>query len=274
MLYLHILYMLLRLFTPTKSILDFIEMSNNFASGSSLLIQIQIAIVGIIIVLGIFFIWRTVSRMEQRLKVVEINQKTLAQCQSMSANSFNTDENPISSPMNTSHDPNIQTYSTAIPREFKDIDEFSDEMLKVFGNYEEDSEYNKKATTTAKNIVITPIEIIAKTVTVVEPVIVEQVEQVPQVVEVLEVAPAVAPTVAPTVPAVAQSVPISTSSNTMNLVDDVLTETDSESGNPLSKSKLKAMSLEKLKGICSHHNLSTEGSKNTLVARILGESRD
>ena len=284
MLYLHILYMLLRLFTPTKIILDFIEMSNNFASGSSLLIQIQIAIVGIIIVLGIFFIWRTVSRMEQRLKVVEINQKTLAQCQSMSANSFNTDENPISSPMNTSHDPNIQTYSTAIPREFKDIDEFSDEMLKVFGNddeeyeyeedYEEDSEYNKKATTTAKNIVITPIEIIAKTVTVVEPVIVEQVEQVPQVVEVLEVAPAVAPTVAPTVPAVAQSVPISTSSNTMNLVDDVLTETDSESGNPLSKSKLKAMSLEKLKGICSHHNLSTEGSKNTLVARILGESRD
>ena len=64
------------------------------------------------------------------LKVVEINQKTLAQCQNMSANCFNnSDENPVSCPMTTSssisRDPNIQTYSTAVPREFKDIDEFT-----------------------------------------------------------------------------------------------------------------------------------------------------
>ena len=273
-------------------------MSNNFASGSSLLIQIQIAIVGIIIVLGIFFIWRTVSRMEQRLKVVEINQKTLAQCQNMSANCLNTsDENPISCPMTSSatRDPNIQTYSTAVPREFKDIDEFSDEMLKVFGNddedyedeedYEEDSEYNKKATTTAKNIIITPIETITKTVPVVLPTPSSEQIKVPAVpvVPVVPVVPAV-PVVpvqvvsvdaaAPVAQVVVNSVYVSTSSNSVNLVDDVLTETESESGNPLSKSKLKAMSIEKLKSICTHHNLSTEGSKNTLVARILGESRD
>ena len=318
MMYLHIIYTILRLFTPTKIILDFIEMSNNFASGSSLLIQIQIAIVGIIIVLGIFFIWRTVSRMEQRLKVVEINQKTLAQCQNMSVNSTNSfnngDENPMSCPISsmatTSRDPNIQPYSTAIPREFKDIDEFSDEMLKVFGSdkdyeyeedYEEDSEYDKKATTTAKNIVITPIEIKTKKINDVKPVSevtvvptpaitvvpVSEVTVVPtpaiNVVPVSEVTvgPVSEVTVGPvsevtvgSVPTIVNTVYISTSSNSVNLVDDVLTETDSESGNPLSKSKLKAMSVDKLKSICTHHNLSTEGSKNTLVARILGESRD
>ena len=59
-----------------------------------------------------------------------------------------------------------------------------------------------------------------------------------------------------------------------NLVDEVLSEADTEPGNPLSKSKLKAMSVDKLKSICTHHHLSVEGSKSVLISRILGEIRD
>ena len=112
-------------------------------------------------------------------------------------------------------------------------------MIKVFSNEKEydeeslssneDSESDsKKATTTAKNIIITPIE--------------QVVEVVPQV--------------------------------NNSVIDEILSETDTEPGNPLSKTKLKAMNLEKLKAICVHHQVSAEGSKSVLIARLLGESRD
>ena len=59
-----------------------------------------------------------------------------------------------------------------------------------------------------------------------------------------------------------------------SVIDEVLSEADTESGNPLSKSKLKTMNIEKLKAICNHHNLPNEGSKSVLISRILGETRD
>lgn len=43
----------------------------------------------------------------------------------------------------------------------------------------------------------------------------------------------------------------------------------SESTEPLSKSKLRNMTLDKLKKICEEKNLSPEGTKNQLIDRIL-----
>ena len=252
MLYLHIIYMVLRLFVDSKIIRDFIEMSGSLVSGSSLLIQIQIAIVGVLIVLGIFFMWRAVNRIEQRIRIVEINQKTLSQCHMNPSLNLKTGENPISCSMTAgvclrpNVDQHISTFSTAKAEEFSEIDDFADEMVKVFGHndneldqdidgnvdVDEDSDSDsKKATTTAKNIVITPI--------VTEPIVTNKVD-----------------------------------AKQTNLVDEVLSEADTEPGNPLSKSKLKAMSVDKLKSICTHHHLSVEGSKSVLISRILGEIRD
>jgi hypothetical protein len=249
-------------------------MSGSLASGSSLLIQIQIAIVGVLIVLGIFFMWRAVNRIEQRLRIVEINQKTLSQCQLNPSLNLKSggglNGNPISCSMTTGvclrsdGDQHISTFSTAKPSEFSEIDDFADEMVKVFGHddrefdeevdghveVDEDSDSDsKKATTTAKNIVITPI--------VTEPVV--KVDAKPTLVDAKQISVDVKPTLVDAKP---------------TLVDEVLSEADTEPGNPLSKSKLKAMSVEKLKSICTHHHLSVEGSKNVLISRILGEIRD
>ena len=45
----------------------------------------------------------------------------------------------------------------------------------------------------------------------------------------------------------------------------------SETSEVLSKNKLRAMNLDKLKKICEEKNLSTEGTKNQLIDRILQE---
>ena len=147
MIYLHIIYMILRLFVDSKIIRNFIEMSGSLASGSSLLIQIQIAIVGVLIVLGIFFMWRAVNRLEQRLRIVEINQKTLSQCQLNPSINLKSGS-PISCSMTTGvclrpdMDPHISTFSTAKPEEFSEIDDFADEMVKVFGH--DDREFDEE----------------------------------------------------------------------------------------------------------------------------------
>ena len=322
MLYLHLLYMILRLLTPSKIMCNFIEMMSlnmsNFAAGSSLLIQIQIAIVGIIIVLGIFFIWRAVSRIDQRLKIVEINQKTLAQCQNMASLNLGSGDPSVlggagSCPIKPSSGvgsgvgsgtyPQMKKTSSTVPAGFRDIDEFSDEMLKVFGDddelddedddvydeYEEDSEYI--STTTTANIVITPIEIIASScVPVMSAPSVSKVIITPVDDETLVVTPTPRPSTNAS-PSPSTTVLSGThvetrgesrgesrgetrTSLSLNLEEDAVVDTESESGNPLSKSKLSGMNLEKLKSICTNHNLSTDGTKKVLIARILGESRD
>ena len=282
--YLHILFIITRLFVNSKIIHRLIDMSISLASGSSLLIQIQIAIVGIIIVLGIFFIWRTVSRMEQRLRIVEVNQKTLAQCQSnpsLNINGVNpsTPLSPLScgimSGVCLRNEPNIQTFSTSAT-DFSEIDEFSDEMLKVFGNtnqemdiedYEDEEEEDKHVKDKITSINTQKVNENSDT-------------NVVNISHIVITPVASTSTVASTPNKVAvEKVNTSISTNSTNvphisLVDEVLSEADTESGNPLSKSKLKAMGLEKLKAICVHHNISSEGSKNVLISRILGETRD
>jgi hypothetical protein len=53
--------------------------------------------------------------------------------------------------------------------------------------------------------------------------------------------------------------------------DDVSVSTDS---NPLSKSKLSQMKLEKLRELCKARDLSIEGLKPQLIDRLLGLSRE
>ena len=266
MICLHILYMFMRLFISSKIIHDFIEMVSSIASGSSLLIQIQIAIVGIIIVLGVFLIWRTLSRMEQRIRIVEVNQKTLSQCQAIPSLNVNGNS-PITCSMTSGvclrQDPNIKTFSTATSGEFSEIDDFADEMVKVFGNPDindledlEGSDESEDADGPVKTATATATA--ATKSTKVDPM------QSSTTTEDVVITPVMKPSSKNAVQLPSPSA----------LIDEVLSEADTESGNPLSKSKLKTMNLEKLKAICVHHNISSEGPKSTLISRILGEIRD
>lgn len=54
-------------------------------------------------------------------------------------------------------------------------------------------------------------------------------------------------------------------------VEEVEEKAVSEVSEALSKNKLRTMNLEKLKKICEEKNLSTEGTKNQLIDRILQE---
>ena len=56
--------------------------------------------------------------------------------------------------------------------------------------------------------------------------------------------------------------------------EDAPSEADTDAGNPLSRSKLNKMKVEKLKDICADRGCSTEGTKQQLVERILGLVRD
>jgi ABC-type nickel/cobalt efflux system permease component RcnA len=51
-------------------------------------------------------------------------------------------------------------------------------------------------------------------------------------------------------------------------------EAGTDAANPLSKSKLKRMNVDTLKSLCVERGLSSEGSKNVLIDRLLGLSRD
>lgn len=57
-------------------------------------------------------------------------------------------------------------------------------------------------------------------------------------------------------------------------VEEAPSETDTDHSNPLSKSKLRSMNLAALKTLCKERGLSEEGSKNVLVDRLLGLTRD
>ena len=54
---------------------------------------------------------------------------------------------------------------------------------------------------------------------------------------------------------------------------EAASEADTDATNPLSKAKLKRMSLDKLKDLCRERALDTEGSKSMLADRLLGVIR-
>ena len=56
--------------------------------------------------------------------------------------------------------------------------------------------------------------------------------------------------------------------------DDDVSEAETDAANPLSKARLKRMNVERLKELCMDRGMSVDGTKQQLIDRILGLSRD
>jgi hypothetical protein len=206
-------------------------------TSSSLIVQIQIAIVGVIIVMGVFFIWRAVSSIDDRVKKLE---KTVSsggsQSQHASGWSKRSDDHDYSTMTNIGTDQDAfeeaNLYAAEQMRQvFKDMAFPAGAVIITSDvNGEGDvSESDDEEVTSKLKIE----EIVSESL--------------------VSAAPPVAPEV---------------------VFDESHSEADTDIGNPLSKTKLKAMKPEKLKDICRERGLPVEGTKAVLIDRIIGVSRD
>lgn len=227
--------------------------------GSSLIVQIQIAIVGIMIVLGAFFIWRMISSLDNRLTLLE--HSIVGGGGGAKSTSSKTSIDPYTDLAQKILNSQGQRDKEKEEEDYEDegIDgeeegeegediEYSEDngfsaeqMMKVFGNISEEGIFG----TSGATIVITSFQGEGQG---------EGEEKREGEGEDHE------------------------TSNRLHIKDitdlDTPSEADTDAGNPLSRTKLKAMKVEKLKDICAERAYSTEGTKAQLIERILGLTRD
>lgn len=179
-----------------------------------LITQVQLALIGIILVIGLFFLWRAVGRIEEKLDKVFIAVNTPQVCKRE-------------------------------PTEFHDENAFAEKLM--------NDVFAQQPGGATGFVFVNPV-------TESEPIqgegLVEITEEEPQQHEdVISIGP------------------------TVNEVTDTVIEikdedTESESTNPLSKTKLNKMNVAELQELCRQRGLNVEGAKKVLVDRLLGLTRD
>lgn len=233
---------------------------------SSLLLQMQLALIGIVLVTGLFYLWRSICRIEDKVTRISMKLSSAGGCSYDAAPQQlkTAGGSGVFAPQPASQTV-VQDFRVT-PMNFADADSHAEELMKqVFGDEEDAEEAASAAMAEAMDadpeIVVVIPAAVAKTpknkITILEQ---EEAELEPEITTV-EIPPtiigaaATAPYAAPP-PEVAES------------------EADTEGTNPLSKSKLNKMNAEELKNLCTQRGLSGEGSKKILVDRLLGISRD
>lgn len=218
---------------------------------STLLIQIQLALIGIVVVVGLFYLWRIITRLEERV------EKSLCKCNSSekysNSNTIQRGEAPTPFPF------------MMAPFQGENSEEelmHAEELMKqVFGGIGQVQMDNNEQPSMMMFSMETPHVNIPQQSSVIVEEITKDTENnsdddVPELIE----------------------LPQHNQSNE----DNKNTESDSETNddsisidtNPMSKSKLSQMKLEKLRALCKARELSTEGLKPQLIERLLGLSRE
>jgi hypothetical protein len=247
-----------------------------FKADSTLLIQIQLALIGIVVVAGLFYLWRIIMRLEER--IAKVACKCSVNCKP--------------APNTKSVAPETQApYQYMMPPQFdmNNGDENSPEdmlnaqqlMQQVFGGGLNDDQPSMMMFSMDGPIMSHFAQSSPPSGVVVEEMEADE-SSVP--------APSVQPSASPIARPPLQSDSAESSSDDMpDLIDipgepityvatsvevdddDVSVSTDS---NPLSKSKLSQMKLDKLRELCKARDLSIEGLKPQLIDRLLGLSRE
>lgn len=187
------------------------------APDSSLLLQIQVALIGIVIVIGIFYCWRYMNRIEDKLeRVMEQlhSQQSLCSSKPGAACGAGWSNEPL---------PEIPD---------SDMDAAKD-FMNVFG----------------RNVLFVPMTE-------------DEEEQGDDDDENADGYTAASPNV------------VVEEETAVSKPDDLASEAETESMNPLSKSKMKRMNHEQLKELCRERGLSTEGVKQVMIDRLLGLTRE
>ena len=207
-----------------------------FKSDSTLLIQIQLALIGIVVVVGLFYLWRIITRLEERVN------KSLCKC--------NNNSNKI----NLNDDKHLPSIISKLQTDLKDNENNMEElqnaeelMKQVFGG---DIDMNQPT------MVMFSMESLNQMPDRSSGVIVEELNNLDNENKTTE--------------------SIHKISNDHDESDNSETNDDNISIdiNPMSKSKLSQMKLEKLRALCKARDLPTEGLKPQLIERLLGLSRE
>ena len=218
--------------------------------GSSILVQIQIALIGILVVVCLFFMWRMITRINDKVDSIAANCACCSESKyggcHITGGSKGACEPVKSGASANDTDPNNWNLE----------EQYAEEMMRIFGGVSSDNVvFGVSASFTPEQIdsntfdseKLSECEVNgAKEDADIE---LDIVEQVPYVLTI------------PTVPIV-PCVPM--------VGSDAISEVDTDNENPLSKTKLKRMTTDKLREICKSRKAPHEGSKQELVDRILG----
>ena len=218
---------------------------------TSLLIQVQLAVVGILLIIGLFYIWRTVLRVEARLeKSLAKLSVTMASCK-CPAPVGNARIQPESISSSSSFPfvlpPKFQEESSSQDDDLANAQEL---MQQVFGGGVPNMEPSVMMFSVSVSDSDTPhasaclVEELSETEAEVEE-LTKKLER-----------------------------PVQSEGVINDAEDDDDEISISTDTNPFSKSKLNLMKVEKLRGLCEERELSSEGTKPQLIERILGVSRE
>jgi hypothetical protein len=253
-----------------------------FKPDGTLLIQIQIALLGIVMIAGLFYLWRIILRLEERIDSLcknntcqagippfqippqfadENSQDDIAIAQELMQQVFGGGGNGIDQP------PTMMMFSTTLPMQVPSVSENSfastpkkcvvEEIPTVEPNNvseqaseqasEQVSEYNTVNDQIPSNVSSTNnVRIHFETHTVNQPV--SQPES-----------------------------KVNTNIEIESLIEEIDNSTnisEEDDGNPISKTKLNQMKIEKLRKLCKDRGISAEGLKTQLIDRLLGLTRE
>jgi SAP domain len=229
---------------------------------SSLLLQMQLALIGIVLVTGLFYLWRLLCRIED--KVIRLSAKVSNSCASgggccggaaaagMAAYANGGSNYKLGGSSAGGGGGPIDTDFRIRPLNFADADIRAEQLMKeVFGEDVDVAETitiieNEAAAAEANVMAAGGAGIGAGAGTG------------PETVEVVILTQAPAPKIP----------------ETSVIIDEIEPEPEAENTNPLSKQKLNKMSPDDLKNLCVQRGLSGEGNKKTLIDRLLGITRD
>jgi hypothetical protein len=193
---------------------------------STLLIQIQLALIGIVVVAGLFYLWRSIVRLEEKV------EHSVCTCKSLLSN--NNLPFPFSMEENDNNDEISENDQVSAEKLMKHVFGGGDPTMMMFSSmpiYQSDMPSTTNVCVEDISDEPPPLEII----------------EIPQNQEGLE---------------------------NENDDDDENKTIVSIDTNPLSKSKLLKMNLEKIRHLCEERELSLDGSKNQLIEKLLGLSRE
>lgn len=209
----------------------------------SLIQQIQMALIGIVVVAGMFYLWRSICRLEDKVDKLQakINSQN-AVCMKPKVQSGSG----ISSVAGSVMEQNKQNIAYPVNMNIEDLF-----MKEVFGDDDNDQE---------------PIIMVSSKPTDISntgDIKVEDVEETDKTEEKLEEQTSIE-----------DSIVEETKREEFNFEENDDAESNADSINPLSKSKLKKMNLDSLKELCRQRGLSSDGSKSILIDRIIGLTRE
>lgn len=205
-------------------------------SDSTLLIQIQLALIGIVVVIGLFYLWRIITRLEERVN------KSLCKC-SKKVNTYEDNSNTMQFPSIISQ---LQNDMNDLNSEhsFEEMKNAEELMKQVFGGNDMNMHQPTMVMFSMESMPENPPSNV-----VVEELSNNETEDVNKE---------------------------SLQEQELNEAADSETNDDSISldVNPMSKSKLALMKVEKLRALCKARDLPTEGLKPQLIERLLGLTRE